>query len=220
MSNKTRRLILDDFPHTTTVIRGLWTHRGWWPLSSEAKSHYCGDGWPFALCVLHWSTHLLSKSVIMFPRSEKCSSQILKTQSHVLKLCLFRPTSSPELSNSSFTVTNDKDKQQILTFPEQGLAKVRHVCSDNWPKTTNPCTLYPPLILQALPQHTNVTQNRSVSCDSAIIAQLHTTCPWVSGFYRGKTTHLSDVFPEARQWKRLHQHTVALRPWHTLGAPR
>lgn len=79
-------------------------------------------------------------------------------------------------------------------------------------KTMNPRTSYPHLVLKVLPQHTNVKQNRCVSCDSAIVAQSRTTCPWVSGFDRGKTTHLSDVFPEARQWKRLHQHTVALRP--------
>ena len=134
---------------------------------------------------------------------------------------VFLPNKQSRAKNSSFTFANDKDKQQILTFTKLGRANVWHLCSANWPKTMKPRTLH--LVLNALPQHPNVKQNRCVSCDSAIVAQSRTTCPWVSRFDRGKTTHLSDVFPEAWQWKRLHQHASLTYPGSfslIAGGPR
>ena len=45
--------------------------------------------------------------------------------------CFFHHTISPEPQDFSFTVINDKTKQQILTFKKLNPANVRHLCLKN-----------------------------------------------------------------------------------------
>lgn len=44
----------------------------------------------------------------------------------------FCPTNSPKPQNSSFVVTNDKEKQLILTFKKLELASVWLKTTENW----------------------------------------------------------------------------------------